>query len=225
MRVLIVEDDKELCEVLNFELKNEGFTVDICHDGYDGLEFIKQQAHDIILLDQMLPSIHGIEIVKIMRREWISTPVILVTALGELNDKINGLDSGADDYIVKPFEFGELLARIRSINRRPRNISSTELVYGDLTFNIDEKVLKSNALSCSLSKKEGDLMELFLKNPDIILPRMTLLTRVWGPYSEIEEGNIDNYIHFLRKRLAFLKSKTMIKTLRGVGYRLEGKDV
>ncbi len=226
MRILFVEDDRELCEVVGFELKNEGFTVDICHDGDDGLQYIREQAHDIILLDRMLPTVNGLDILKIMRSEGISTPVIFLTALGELNDKINGLDAGADDYIVKPFEFGELLARIRSIGRRPMNLrDGAELVYGDLTYNSNEKTLSSHERSCSLSRKEADLMELFLKNPDTVLPRMTLLTRVWGPFSEIEEGNIDNYIHFLRKRLASIKSKTRIKTVRGVGYRLEGKDV
>lgn len=171
MRILFVEDDRELCEVVGFQLKNEGFTVDICHDGDDGLQYIREQAHDIILLDRMLPTVNGIDMLKIMRNEGIATPVIFLTALGELNDKITGLDAGADDYIVKPFEFGELMARIRSIGRRPKHLQdSAGLVYGDLSYNSNEKTLSSRDGSCSLSRKEADLMELFLKNPDTVLP-------------------------------------------------------
>lgn len=226
MRILLIEDDRDLCEALSFELKSEGFTVDVCNDGEDGLQYVRQEAHDLILLDRMLPSLNGIQILQAMRSEGISISVILITALGEVADKIKGLDSGADDYIVKPFEFGELMARIRSISRRPKQMENNHLLeFGDISYNTDEKILISKELTCHLSKKEGDLLELFLRNPNKTLPRLTILTRVWGPYAEIEEGNLDNYIHFLRKRLISLRSKSVITTMRGVGYRLEECDV
>lgn len=226
MRVLLIEDDAELCESLDFELTNEGFDVDICNDGEDGLSYIKQQAHDLILLDWMLPSLTGLQILNKMREAKISIPVILVTALGELSDKIKGLDAGADDYIVKPFAFQELMARIRSITRRPKQWENIHILkYADITYDCDEKLLARDEIFCSLSKKEGDLLELFLKNPVKTLPRQMILSRVWGPYFEIEEGNLDNYIHFLRKRLNSVYSNLSLKTVRGVGYRLEEKDV
>jgi DNA-binding response OmpR family regulator len=222
MRILLIEDDEELCETLSFELINEGFNVDVCHDGEDGLMYIKQLAHDLILLDGMLPTLTGIQILEIMRGSGISTPVILITALGELDDKIRGLDSGADDYIVKPVAFQELMARIRSIIRRPKQWESLQVLkFGDITFDGEEKILSGNLLSCALSKKEGNLLELFLKNPGKTLPRTMILSRVWGPYAGVEDGNLDNYIHFLRKRLASVESRLVLTTIRGVGYRLE----
>lgn len=226
MRILLIEDDEELCESLSFELRSEGFIVDICHDGEDGLGFIRQEAHDLILLDCMLPSLSGVQVLHKIRTEGITTPIILVTALGELEDKISGLDSGADDYLVKPFAFQELMARIRSITRRPKQWTATRMLeYGDVIYNGDEKILTKNDATCPLSKKEGALLELFLNNPGKTLPRLLILSRVWGPYADVEEGNLDNYIHFLRRRLATVKSRLTLKTVRGVGYRLEDHDV
>lgn len=226
MRILLIDDDEALCEAVSFELINEGFSVDVCHDGSDGLQFIRQQSYDLILLDSMLPSLSGIEILKKTRSEGIYTPVILVTALGELSDKVKGLDSGADDYITKPFAFQELMARIRSITRRPAHWENIHMLkYGDVVYDSDEKTLTANGHKCSLSKKEGDLLELFLRNPDKTLPRLNILSRVWGPYAEVEEGNLDNYIHFLRRRLTSVRSILTLKTIRGIGYRLEESDV
>lgn len=226
MRVLLIEDNAELCESLGFELTNEGFEVDICNDGEDGLSYIQQQAHDLILLDWMLPSLTGLQILNKMREAKLSVPVILVTARSELSDKIEGLDAGADDYIVKPFAFQELMARIRSLSRRPKQWEDIQILkYADITYDGNEKLLTRNEMFCSLSKKEGDLLELFLKNPTKTLPRRMILSRVWGPYAEVEEGNLDNYIHFLRKRLNAVESNLSLKTIRGVGYRLEENDV
>lgn len=222
MRILLVEDDTDLCEILSFELECEGFSVDACHDGEESLYYIRQKAYDLILLDQMLPSMSGLKVLDTIRKEGIMVSVILVTALGEAGDKIKGLDSGADDYIVKPFHTGELMARIRSINRRPKQLQDTEqLKYGDLSYLPLEKKLIHKDLTYILSKKEGDLLELFLKNPGKILSRGIILSRVWGPNAEIEDGNLDNYIYFLRKRLSVVHSSLSITTVRGVGYCLE----
>lgn len=222
MRILIIDDDIALCQSLAYQLRKNGFLVDVCHDGTEGLELILKKIHDFILLDRLLPSISGTELLAQIRSMDISIPVILVTALGEIQERVEGLDSGADDYIVKPIDYNELMARIRSISRRPRQMdTSLTLRCGDISFDCQTKVLSCHDISCSLSRREGDLLEVFLKNPNRILPRMQILTKVWGFDSEIEEGNLDNYIHFLRRRLKSVESCLTIKTVRGVGYCLE----
>ncbi|MCI9377572.1 MAG: response regulator transcription factor [Eubacterium sp.] len=222
MRILLVEDDKNLLETLSFQLTHAGFIVDTCENGEDALYYITENIHDLILLDRMLPIIDGITVLQKLRASGNQIPVILLTALGELSDKITGLDSGADDYLVKPFAFEELLARIRSISRRPRQWMPTEtLTFGDLTFDPAANRLSGAAGSCTLSKKEGALLKIFLQNPAQTLPRATLLSKVWGFDSEVEEGNLDNYMHFIRRRLKSASSSVSIKTVRGIGYRLE----
>lgn len=222
MRILIIEDDKSLAESLCFQLERNGFETDICYDGEEGLHFIEQQSHDLILLDRMLPVLDGISVLKITREKNISTPIIFVTALGALNDKITGLDCGADDYLVKPFDFEELLARIRCILRRPSKWEGSKpLAYGDLSYDIEQKNLYCGSLSCSLSSREGALLEFFLRNPNQTIPRLSILSKVWGPDAEVEDGNLDNYIYFLRRRLRSVKSAVKLTTVRGIGYRLE----
>ena len=226
MRILIVEDDINLCISLAYQLNKEGIETDTCSDGLDALQFIEQQSFDLILLDRMLPNMNGIQILQTIRDQGIETPVILLTALGELYDRVEGLDMGADDYLVKPVAFPELMARIRSIRRRPSILQATNIItHGDLKLDVDQKLLTIGDESSTLSKREADLLELFLKNPEQILPRHLIISRVWGPFSEIEDGNLDNYIHFLRRRLSTLHSKWKIKTKRGVGYCLEEADV
>jgi len=225
MRILIIEDDVKLCESLSYQLTQEGYSVDVCHEGDDGLRWIFEYAHDIILLDRMMPRMNGIQVLKKTRAAGISTPILLITALGELGDKITGLDSGADDYIVKPFAFEELLARIRSIIRRPRQWEGTpKLNFGDISFQPIEKQLYHEEKNCTLSKRESDLLEMFLRNPSQILPRSVLLSRVWGPDAEVEDGNLDNYIHLLRRRLKSVGSTLVLKTIRSVGYCLEASN-
>lgn len=222
MHLLLIDDDEELCRSLSYKLKKEGIRTDVCHDGKEGLALARANAHDLILLDRMLPSISGTKLLLRLREAGISTPVILITALGEIQERVEGLDCGADDYIVKPIAFEELMARIRSITRRPRQWEpASEIHCHDLSFDCQSKVLKSGENSCCLSKREGDLLEVFLKNPGRILPRMIILTKVWGVDAEIEDGNLDNYIHFLRRRLRTVHSTLSIKTIRGVGYCLE----
>ncbi|WP_434311111.1 response regulator transcription factor [Hominifimenecus sp. rT4P-3] len=226
MRILLIDDDPRLCDSLSFELKKEGFSVDICNDGEDALPWIRQSVHDLILLDRMMPGIDGLSLLKKIRAEGISTPVILLTALGELSDKVTGLENGADDYMVKPIAFPELLARIHSISRRPRNLEVPgKLTLGDLAFDPVGLTLDCGSFSCTLSKREADLLEIFLKNPGQTLPRNLLLSRVWGPDAEVEDGNLDNYIHFLRRRLKTIQSSLQLKTVRGIGYLLEVTDV
>ncbi len=222
MRILLIEDDEILCQSLSLQLERQDISVDLCHDGEDGLFRIREQAHDLILLDRMLPGMSGLEVLSAMRAEQITTPVIFLTALGSLEERVAGLDCGADDYIVKPFAFEELMARIRCISRRPRGLTSGALLsYADLSWNKEQNLLSCGPYTCTLSRREGELMEFFLSNPDQTLPRSTILLRIWGPDSEIESGNLDNYIHFLRRRLKTVHSSLHLATVRGIGYRLE----
>lgn len=221
MRILIIEDDTEQCTLLQFQLEKEGYAADICTDGDDAEYYISRNAYDIIILDRMLPHKDGLTILNEMRDAGNDTPVIMVTALGELDDRISGLDSGADDYIVKPYEFKELMAHIRCRLRRPSNIESAdELKFGDISYNSCEKTISGPNGTSTLSNKESELIELFMRNPNQTLSRQVILARIWGADYEIEDGNLDNYIYFVRRRLKNTGSSASVKTMRGVGYRL-----
>ena len=224
MRILLIEDDETLCQTLAFQLEQEGFGVDACRDGQEGLLFAREQVHDLILLDRMLPGLDGLELLAQCRREGITTPVICLTALGQVGDRIQGLNTGADDYLVKPFAFEELLARIRCVLRRPAAIQDAQsLSFGDVEYDGKTLTLRRGASSTTLSKRLGDFLELLLRNPGQTLPRQTILFRVWGMDSEVEDGNLDNYAYFLRRSLRKVGSRLQLTTVRGVGYRLEDK--
>ena len=225
MRILIIEDDKKLCWLLQFRLEQEKYEADTCSDGGDAEYFLEQNAYDLVLLDRMLPHKDGLTILREMRQRNNNTPVIMMTALGELNDKVTGLDCGADDYIVKPFEVEELLARIRCLMRRPSHLESLDVIsLCDVVYKPEENLLTGPADTCTLSQKEGELMRLFLRNPGQTLPRQTIQTRVWGVDFETLDGNLDNYIYFIRRRLKNVGSDMEIKTVRGVGYKLDTGD-
>ena len=222
MKILIIEDDTELAEAMRFRLEKEDFTVDICHDGEEGLYYMQENMYDMVIMDRMLPSMNGTDVLRTARKAHISTPVIFLTALGELNDKVTGLECGADDYMVKPFAFEELLARIRCIMRRPGKWDDSALLkLGDISFDPAANRLSKASKECTLSRREGDLLEVFLRNPGQTLPRAMLLSRVWGLDADVEDGNLDNYIHFLRRRLKAVNSTLSLKTVRGVGYQLD----
>lgn len=226
MRILLVEDDAYLNHNLTYYLTQEGYTVDSCFDGEEALFYCKEQQPDLILLDRMLPLLSGTEVLKIIRAQGISIPVLMLTAMGTLNDRIEGLDLGADDYLVKPFAIEELGARIRSLLRRSTQTASPAgdaLCFLDLTLYPRIGELSAPFGSVTLSRRESALLEIFLRNPGQTLSRGQLLSRVWGMEGEVEDGNLDNYIFFLRRRLKSLKSKAAITTLRGIGYRMEEK--
>lgn len=230
MRILLVEDDKKLSEAIVYWLEQNQYTVDSCENGEDGLYYIEQNIHDCILLDRMLPALPGLAILQKMRAAGNQTPVILITALGSLKDKVDGLDCGADDYLVKPFAFEELAARIRSVTRRPPVLGETgSLTFGDIRYIPDTNVLDGSKGSLTLSKKEGSVLEALLRSQGKTLSREYLLTKVWGPDTDIELTNLDNYVHFLRRRLKTAGCRTGLSNVWGVGYRLEepvscGKD-
>ncbi|MCI8770145.1 MAG: response regulator transcription factor [Lachnospiraceae bacterium] len=222
MKILLIEDDKKLCELLQFQLEKENHQVTICHDGRDGLDLFLQDGHDLVLLDRMLPTMNGLLVLKKARNCGLNTPVILITALGELYDRIEGLDCGADDYIVKPFAFEELLARIRSLGRRSRKYEDDSLLqFGDITFDNSLRILQGPKCELQLSAREGLLLEVLLRDAGKTIRRMVIFSRVWGVDAPVEESNLDTYIHFLRKRLKYVGSSLQIKTVRGMGYLLE----
>lgn len=222
MRILVIEDDLKLCSILEYQLKKSGIDADFCHDGEEAVLYGTKQTYDVIMLDRMLPGIEGITILEQLRKKKVTTPIIMVTAMDQLKNRIEGLDGGADDYLTKPFEIEELLARIRALARRPIRIENMdELSFSDFYLNLGKMKLVRGEESCSLSKREADLLVFFIKNKGQILTRELILTRVWGADSFVTDGNLDNFIHFLRKRLKSVHSQATIKTIRSVGYALE----
>ncbi len=221
MRILIIEDDMSLCKLLAYGLEAEGFSVDICADGLEGLTLALQELHDLILLDRMLPGLPGEAILKRLRQNHVNTPVIFITALGESVEKINGLDLGADDYLVKPFDIGELLARIRSVMRRTLNSPTPfSLTFGDISLLERESKVIHKHNTVILPRKEAELLACFLRNPNQVLSRQQIIGNVWGFETEIEDGNLDNYIYLLRKKLNALDTNVHIVTVHRQGYCL-----
>ena len=224
MRILLVEDDKNLAEAIADHLKKEGHLTDRCPDGEQALLFALhgEYPYDVILLDRMLPVIDGLTVLKAIRQKRIWTPVLMITGLSQLEDKVDGLDCGADDYLVKPFHMKELSARIRALVRRPAGMADTSeiSVYG-LTLDVERRRLTCKTHAVSLTGKESELMQVLMKDPERTHGREELLWKVWGGSSEVETGNVDNYIHFLRKRLKSLGCAAKIRTVYSVGYRLE----
>ena len=190
MHVLIIEDDRDLCNTLKMQLLSENHTADCCYTGSEALYFAMTGSYDLILLDRMLPEIDGLSILRSIRQSRIDTPVILTTALGTVDDRIDGLDCGADDYLVKPYDINELLARIRALSRRPKVFTGHQcLFYQDIRFDPDARILSAQEREEKLTKREALLMEFFLRNPEKTLKREQLFSRAWGPDGAVEEGN------------------------------------
>lgn len=225
MHILIIEDDKELCYALKTQLE-KGHLITCCHTGSEALYHAVNGVWDLILLDRMLPEIDGLSILRTLRSNRITTPVILTTALDSIHDRIDGLDCGADDYLIKPYAIEELMARIRALSRRPQIfLEHQQLSYQDISFDSDSRELSCKTETRKLSKREALLMEFFLRNPEKTLSREHLFSRVWGPDGTVEDGNLDTYIYFLRKHLRILKSQVVIHTVHGLGYRMEASHV
>lgn len=222
MRILLVEDDQKLNQATAYRLRADGFAVDCCYDGEEAVYYADQKIHDCILLDRMLPLLDGLGVLKHIRSRGNPVPVILLTALGALSDRVTGLDAGADDYLVKPFAYEELAARIRCVTRRPTQTQPADaLHFGDVSFFPEENRLQGAGGALSLSRKEAALLEALLRSQGNTLSREILLQKVWGPDSEVESGNLDNYILFLRRRFQTVGSSLKIANVWGVGYRLE----
>lgn len=226
MKILLIEDDTQLCMTIKEQLTTEGYIVDTCNTGDEAFLYAvsADNDYDLAIIDRMLPIIDGLSIIKAMRQKNIQIPVIIITGMSELNDKIEGLDNGADDYLIKPFHIKELSARIRALIRRPPQIKENiTLEIDDLSLNLASHQLSCNHNSLLLTPKEFHLIQIFLSSPGTIFSREQLLQKVWNTNDEVEPGNVDNYIYFLRKRLKSLNSNCCINSVYGSGYSLEVK--
>ncbi len=222
MKVLLVEDEKQLSEALIQILKQNKYMVDGVYNGEDGLDYALTGIYDVIILDIMLPKLNGLEILKKIREENISTPVILLTAKGEVSDKIKGLDCGADDYLPKPFSTDELLARLRALTRRKGEVINDDTLYfRDFSLNLSTYILEGRKGNVRLALKELEILKYFLLRPGIVINKEDLIIKIWGYESEAENNNIEVYISFLRKKLQYIGTQAKISTIRGVGYKLE----
>lgn len=222
MRILIVEDEVHLAEALTQILKKNNYSVDTVHDGRSGLDNALSGIYDLLLLDIMLPEMDGITLLKTIRSEGIATPVIMLTAKGEISDKISGLDYGADDYVAKPFSTGELLARIRAaLRRKGEVVPDDSLKFGDIELNTSTLKLSCNGKELKLILKESELLELLMTRKQAVTSKEQIIEKLWGFDSEAEYNNVEVYISFLRKKLTFLNASVKIHTIRGVGYVLE----
>lgn len=225
MKILIIEDEYNLADAISSMLISKNYTVDIAMDGEEGLYEALTDIYDLILLDVMLPHKNGFEILKELKSENISAKVIMLTAKSNIDDKMNGFNNGADDYLTKPFHMDELLARV-NIQLRKDDINNDVLKYEDLELNIKKLILKNttNNQEVSVIGKEFQLIELLIRNKNIVLSKEQIFNKIWGYDSECEINTLEAYISFLRKKLKLINSKVSIKVIRNMGYKLEVKN-
>ena len=223
MRVLLVEDEKALSSAICQMLRREQFTVDAVFTGTDGYDYAAAGIYDAIVLDVMLPGMDGFAVLKKLREEGVKTPVCMLTARAGLEDRVRGLETGADYYLPKPFQMAELIACLRAITRRREDAPVMQLSFGDISLNQQEAKLisKTTGQSVKLGAKEYQILEMLLRNPRQILSKDTIFDRVWGYESEADYSNLEVYLSFVRKKLTFLGSRVKIKATRGIGYSLE----
>jgi two component transcriptional regulator, winged helix family len=224
MKILIVEDDENLALAIAQILNEQKYQTEIAYNGEDGLDYALHDNYDLILLDIMLPKLDGFSLVKKLRQNKNNSPIIMLTAKDDIHSKITGLDSGADDYITKPFVKEELLARIRANARRQGDVIINTLSFCDLNLDLDTAILSCNTKSIQLSFKEFSILKILLVHPNLVISKEVLIDKVWGNESEAEANNVEAYISFLRKKFQFIGTKVSINTLRRLGYRLEVKN-
>jgi DNA-binding response OmpR family regulator len=223
MRVLLVEDELPLAEALGQILKKNKYTVDVVHNGVTGLDYALSDVYDVIILDIMLPEKDGLSVLSDLRKAGISTPILLLTALDTLSDKVNGLDRGADDYLTKPFESAELLARLRALSRRKGDILLDDILkFSDIALNLSTCELICGSKQVHLGLKELNVLKVLMNQNGRVCTKENMIERIWGFDSEAEYNNVEVYISFLRKKLASIGSNVKIKTIRGIGYALSG---
>lgn len=216
MRVLYVEDEQFLAEAVKHNLNKEDIECDLAFDGEDGLNMALDKIYDVVILDVMLPKLSGIDILRRMRERKIATPVIMLSALSEVEDKVHGLESGADDYLAKPFKTAELVARIKALMRRPAEIQDETVKYLNLVYDVNEKSLNG----ITLTAKEAGIIHELLKTPGKIVKKDFLLNKVWGGEALGEDNYIEVYISRLRKVLRKIGSRAEINSVRGFGYKI-----
>lgn len=221
MRILIVEDETRLAETLRQLMEDQRYQADMVGDGADGVDYGLTGQYDLIILDVMLPKVDGFEVARRLRSAHISTPILMLTARDDISDKIGGLDCGVDDYMTKPFDSGELMARVRALTRRQGEVLGDVLKVGDLSLECSSRLLRVGERSVRLGFKEFEVMRLLMVNSRAVVSKETLIAKIWGLDSEAEDNNVEVYISFLRKKLAYLGSRIAISTVRKVGYYLE----
>jgi len=223
MRVLVVEDELGVSQFVQQGLTEAGYAIDVARDGRVGLDYALAKSYDVIILDIMLPKMNGLEVLTELRNQRIKTPVLLLTARDGLDDRVQGLDSGADDYLVKPFAFPELLARLRALLRRPPMQNDAILQVGDLEMDIAKHEVRRNGQVVELSQREFSLLELLLRHPNQVLTRTQIMEHVWNSNFYSETKVVDVYIGYLRRKIEDNFSYPLIYTIRGVGYKLSAE--
>lgn len=224
MKVLIVEDERSLADALEHIVEHAGYSADAVYTGDDALAYALGASYDVIVLDVMLPDMDGFQIVSTLRAHGNHTPVLMLTARTAISDKVTGLNAGADDYMTKPFDNAELLARLNALCRRTGEVVMKQLHYADLTLDLNAAELSTARDSVQLSKKEFELARLFLSHPQHTLSVDAILSAVWGTDCEVTDNNVMAYVSFLRKKLKYLNSKVTIRNLQQIGYRMEATE-
>jgi len=223
LNILIVEDDLHLAEALKQIVEEQNYIADVVHDGMDGLYYAANNEYDVIILDVMLPKMNGYDVIKMLRKQNVSTPTLMLTAKSEIMDRVAGLDSGADDYMTKPFAPEELLARLRALSRRQGEVALDTIEFNNLNLNLNTMSLSFGGKSVTLSNKEFQIMQLLMVNNTNIISKEIIITKIWGADSNAADNNVEAYISFLRKKLFFLKADDSVNivTIRQVGYKLD----
>lgn len=222
MRILMIEDETAIAEAVAEVLRKHRYAVDLAHDGEYGLDCALSDIYDVVILDIMLPRMDGLQVLQEMRRNGIYVPVILLTARGELEDKIKGLDGGADDYMTKPFHTEELLARIRALERRPKGLHEQGLLgFGDLTLNPHTLTLSCQDREITLSPKEAQILEILINRKKTVSSKDLLIEKVWGYDSDAEDSHVETHISLLRKKMTSVQTEVSLRTIRGSGYILD----
>lgn len=223
MRILVVEDEHKIAQAIKKGLEQDNFTVDLAFDGEEGYDLASTEDYSVIILDLMLPKMDGVTVCKNLRKDNVHTPILMLTAKGELDDKVVGLNSGADDYLVKPFAFAELVARVKALNRRPKQTLNDRLAFEDLTLDTNSFEVKRGKNILNLSKKEFALLEYLMRHPKKILTKDQIIQNVWSYESDILPNTVEVYIGYLRQKVdkPFPSSSPLIHTIRGFGYKLD----
>lgn len=221
MRVLVVEDERNLAESLVKLLEGQKYQAEAVYDGNSGMDYALTGQYDAVVLDVMLPGMNGFQVASALRKKGSAVPILMLTARDELVDKVRGLDSGADDYLTKPFTTEELLARVRALLRRQGNVQMEDLAFGDIQLALNSCVLSRESRQVRLSHREFEVMRLLMSHPGSILSKDDLILKIWGADSEAVDNNVEAYISFLRKKLFYLGSKVQITSQRRLGYLLE----
>lgn len=224
MRILIAEDEVSIAKALKVMLEKENYTVDMVHNGNDALDFIYHSSYDVLILDIMMPGKDGVSLLKEARNSGITTPALFLTAKSEIEDRVAGLDAGADDYLPKPFATAEFLARVRALTRRSSSYTPEEITVGNTILDCNQYILSFKNWETRLSNKEYQLMELFMRHPKQVFSTEKLMEAAWDWNSESSIDVVWTYIGFLRKKLKEIRADIEIKTIRGAGYTLEEKS-